>query len=85
MTKKSFAVTFELKDFRETREVSPDKQVQSYLMTVKHGDQHFAYWSQPITDEEVGTRRSFWNAMDVLRQKILEKLSPQEESKNTYP
>ena len=79
MTPFKFEIEISTEDYRNCFALEESKRTLSYLMKITSGHQHCAYCSQPLEEDEVGTRESYFNMMDVLRMKILEKLSPTEE------
>ena len=78
MTPFKFEIEISLHDFRGIDSLESENQKLCYKMLVKNDDQHCCYWSQDLKDEDVGTRQSYWNAMDYLRQKLLNRLCPDE-------
>ncbi len=73
-----FEITIELKDYRKTEGLEPEKQVLCYRALIYYEGQHATVWSEPIQTDEIGTRRSYFNLLDGIRHRILKKLCPEE-------
>ena len=78
MTTHNFEIELKLVDGR-IWDTFPGGKPFHYRIIIKSGSKSCLMWSEALDEDEVGTQESYFNIMDILRMKILEKLSTTEE------
>ena len=81
----TFSITFDLKDFRGDETTSPETRTLSYMATITCGEKRARIWSQPLTDDEVGTPQSFYNVLDMILMRMQERLCEETTNQTTKP
>lgn len=77
-----FNGNFQLVDLREDPEANNEMFYRIHLIV---GSQHCMIRSESLKEEDLGTRRSFENLMDILRYQLLKKLCPGAEQSTPLP
>ena len=78
----TFSGDFRLVDFRGDPAGGDEMFYRIHLIV---GNQNCMIRSESLKEEDLGTRRSFENLMDILRYQLLKKLCPEAEQSTPLP